>query len=73
MGHQMQLAQERALLALKIRVQRFPQKPLVLQDKSPSNGTHPALIFTCPFFNQFKLKESQNRDFLPPILVDYWS
>ena len=49
------------------RVQRFPEKALVLQDERFSKGTLPALISTRPFSNQFKLKVSQNRDFFPPI------
>ena len=44
-----------------------------LQDKCPLKGTCPALISTCPFSEQFILKESQNSDFFPPILVDYKS
>ena len=55
------------------RVQRISEKALVLQDECLPKGTCPTLIFTCPFSNQFKLKESQNRVFLPPILADYWT
>ena len=41
------------------RVQRFPEKALVLKDECLPKGTRPALIkFTHPFSNQFKLKES---------------
>ena len=53
------------------RIQKFPEKALVLQDKCLPKGTLPALISTCLFLDQFKLKESQNRDFFPPILVHY--
>ena len=47
-----------------VRVQRFPEKALILQDEYLSKGASPALISTCPFSDQFILKESQNR-FLP--------
>ena len=30
------------------RVQRFPEKALVLQDECLPKGTYPALISTCP-------------------------
>ena len=55
------------------RVRRISEKALVLQDECLPKGTRPTLIFTHPFSNQFKLRESQNRVFLPRILVDYWS
>ena len=54
-------------------VQRISEKALVLQDECLPKGTRPTLIFTLPFSNQFKLKESQNRVFFPPILADYWT
>ena len=53
------------------RVQRFPEKALVLLDECLPKGTHPALISTHPSSDQFKLKEYQNREFLLSILVDY--
>ena len=53
------------------RVQRFPEKALFLQNECLPKGNHPALISTCTFSNQFKLKESQKRDFFPPISVDH--
>ena len=58
------------ILAKQPRVQRFPEKALVLLDKCLPKGTHPTLISTRPSSDQFKLKESQNRDCFPPILVD---
>ena len=53
------------------RVQRCQEKALVLKNECLPKGTHTALISTCPFSNQFKLKESQNRDFFPPISADH--
>ena len=53
------------------RVQRFSEKALFLLDECLPKGTRPALISTRPSSDQFKLKASQNRDFLPPILIDY--
>ena len=60
------------LIIPQSRVQRISEKALVLQDECLPKGTRPTLIFTRPFSSQFKVKESQNRVFLPPILVDYW-
>ena len=45
----------------KSRVQRFPEKALVLLDECFPEGTRPALISTRPSSDQFKLKESLNR------------
>ena len=39
--------------------------------KISRKGARPALISTRPFSDQFRLKESKNRDCLPPILADY--
>ena len=55
------------------RVQRFLEKTHVLEDECLSKGNRHASISTYPFCYQFTLKESQNSDFFPPILVDYWS
>ena len=45
-----------------LRVQRFPEKALVLLDKSLPKDTHPALISPCPSSDQFKLKKSQKTE-----------
>ena len=55
------------------RVQRFPEKILVLYDERLSKGTCPALIYTRPLSDQFILKRFQKSYFFPPILVGYKS
>ena len=45
---------------------RFLEKTAVLQDECLSKGTHPALISTRPFSDQFILKEDSKQIFLPP-------
>ena len=45
-------------ITLQSRVQRIPEKALILQDECLPKGTRPAFISNRPFSNQFKLKES---------------